>query len=289
MVATNKQGVKIELNGDFTPTQLEQLREDTTKVVEGQTTLTANTSNGMIYIEDENGKVLTALPRKISKEEREQMEKDMLISMYLDYANNFLSTHRMAEYYEIDEDELIEKINKGREMNNSKDENRQAIDRYLKKEEVNPGMPDIDLDEDVKFDEIRKNLSKMDTDSIYGNLGNTLLFDIEGVYGIIKKNEDSTYTIRYETVTSSLQTKMNEDLLSLVEDTKNLGAIPNLNKIQPKSADDMGVSYIKNITSMEDMKKVYTSILKTVIENKKPEKSKIESVKKSTMIKPTTK
>ena len=37
-----------------------------------------------------------------------------IIKMYLDYVNNFISTERFAEYYEVDEEDAIAIINIGR-------------------------------------------------------------------------------------------------------------------------------------------------------------------------------
>lgn len=46
--------------------------------------------------------------------------RKLIENMYIDYANNFLSVYRFAEYYNIDEDKAFRVIEIGRKINHTK-------------------------------------------------------------------------------------------------------------------------------------------------------------------------
>ncbi len=118
----NAVNAKIQLQDEFTQTQLEQLRNDTTLAPTGYPTLYASEYRGMIYIENLTGVVLTTLPKKITKQMSKQIEDEANEAIYLEYFNDFLSTSRMAKYYEMEEEELITKIDMGRTINHARSE-----------------------------------------------------------------------------------------------------------------------------------------------------------------------
>jgi len=53
------------------------------------------------------------------------MSKELIIGLYLDYVNNFLTVERFAEYYGLTISEANQLINVGREINE-----RLAIEEY---------------------------------------------------------------------------------------------------------------------------------------------------------------
>lgn len=48
------------------------------------------------------------------------IDKNNPEAIYLEYCNDWLTTERMAEYYQINQKELLQLINKGREINHSR-------------------------------------------------------------------------------------------------------------------------------------------------------------------------
>jgi len=61
------------------------------------------------------------------KETEDQKEVQKLINMFLDWKNNFLTIGKFAEYYSLTIDKANEIINKGRELNEYRAENKQNL------------------------------------------------------------------------------------------------------------------------------------------------------------------
>ena len=61
------------------------------------------------------------------KETEDQKEVQKLINMFLDWKNNFLTIGKFAEYYSLTIDKANELINKGKELNEHRSENKQNL------------------------------------------------------------------------------------------------------------------------------------------------------------------
>jgi hypothetical protein len=103
---------------------------------------------------------------------------------------------------------------------------------------------------------------------IYGDYGNTKLFGIKGLYGRIKKEENGTFTIMYAT-DSVVQSNINDEL------SGNKGEI----SATFLSSDDMGYSYIKDISDIKQLEEIY-NIMSDLVNEKENKKTSANKVTK---------